>query len=215
MPEGGNKQIWVNFCAGLRLENPQIVWDDLIKRYSEPHRHYHTWQHVLDGLAELEEVRFLAQHPDEIRLAYYFHDAVYDPKDKDSANVDRSADLAVDVMSKAKLPKDVIARVKDLILATKHDVPPVGIDAELITDIDLAILGKSEKEFDEYEAKIRLEYAFVEEKAFKEGRRKVLEKFLARPSIFSTNYFFKKYESQARANLKRSILRLSLSEVRE
>lgn len=165
----------------------------------------------MDGLAEFEAVAHLAKYPDEIRLAYYFHDAIYDPGAKDSENVDRSADLAVGFMREAHLPEEMIERVKGLILATKHDQTPSTIDAQLIVDIDLAILGKSEKEFQEYEEKIRLEYGWVEEKAFKEGRRVVLEKFLARPSIFLTPYFINKYESQARANLKRSIIRLTES----
>lgn len=215
MLEIDDKQIWVSFCVRFCLENPQIVWDDLTKRYNEPQRHYHTWKHIVNGLAEFEAVQHLAKHPDEVRLACFFHDAIYDSREKDRENVEKSADMAVETMVKVNLPKDMIGRVKDLILATKHDQPPSNIDAQLITDVDLAILGKSEDEFDEYEKNIRLEYEFVSEEASKKGRRKVSERFLARPNIFSTPYFIEKYESQARANLERSIIQLSIFKVRE
>jgi predicted metal-dependent HD superfamily phosphohydrolase len=77
-------------------------------------------------------------------------------------------------------------------------------------DIDLSIFGRSDVEFDAYESAIRAEYAWVAEPAFREGRGRIVEAFLARPQIFVTTPFRSKYEIVARANLLRSIEKLKL-----
>ena len=78
-----------------------------------------------------------------------------------------------------------------------------------MTDIDLSILGREVKRFDEYEHQIRQEYAWVPELTFIEGRFAVLKKFLERESIYATDFFRQKYEAQARANMTRALRRLS------
>jgi len=81
-------------------------------------------------------------------------------------------------------------------------------DAPLLVDIDLSILGQAEARFQEYEAQIRREYEWVPEPAFALKRAEILERFLARERIYSTEPFFSKYEKQARANLLGSIRKL-------
>lgn len=188
--------------------DPLPPYKDLRIRYSKPQRKYHVWQHITDGLAEFEPSQSLALHPEEIKLAYYFHDAIYDTRTKDSENVDNSALLAVDVLQQAKLPPVMIQRVADLVLVTKHTTPSVGVDAQLIVDIDFSVLGKPEAEFDEYERNIRQEYAWVEDQIFRSTRADILTRFLQRPQIFNTQFFVNKYEEQARKNLQRSISNL-------
>ena len=78
-------------------------------------------------------------------------------------------------------------------------------DASAITDIDLTILGAERARFDEYEADIRREYAFVPEDQFRRRRREILQSFLARPAIYATPWFHERYEARARENLSRSI----------
>ena len=86
---------------------------------------------------------------------------------------------------------------------------PVGPDAQLLVDIDLAILGAAPARFDEYERQVRNEYAHVPDEAFREGRRRVLQQFLARPVIYRTAPAHRTLERRARANLARSIAALS------
>jgi predicted metal-dependent HD superfamily phosphohydrolase len=78
-----------------------------------------------------------------------------------------------------------------------------------MVDIDLSILGAAPPRFDEYERQIRREYDWVTPEAFAAGRISVLEGFLARPPIFTTEFFHGQFEQQARANLARSISRLA------
>ena len=43
---------------------------------------------------------------------------------------------------------------------------------------------------------------------YRAGRRRVLGEFLARPRLYSTDYFYSRYERQARENLSRTLARL-------
>ena len=90
-------------------------------------------------------------------------------------------------------------------MATRHHGLPEGADARLLVDIDLAILGRPRGEFDEYEANIRKEYLFVSWPEYRPARSAVLRSFMDRPAIYSTDYFRRKYENRARANLERSL----------
>ena len=83
-------------------------------------------------------------------------------------------------------------------------------DEQLIADIDLSILGKPLEEFDAYERAIRREYAHVIEHDFAAGRARFLRGLLARPRIYATEAFARRYEDSARRNLGRSVERWEL-----
>ena len=191
---------WRNLGAG---EGGAAAYADLMARYAEPHRAYHNARHLDECFARLDESRGLAARPDEVAAALWFHDAVYDVRAHD--NEARSAALAREVLGAAGVAPESLDRITALILSTRHDATPTAPDARLLTDIDLAILGAAPARFDEYEAQIRAEYAWVPEPLFREKRREVLNAFLAREALFSTAYFRQKLESRARANLRRSI----------
>jgi predicted metal-dependent HD superfamily phosphohydrolase len=95
-----------------------------------------------------------------------------------------------------------------------HALPDFGNettnrDAALFLDMDLSILGAPKAAFDSYEAAVRREYAWVDDKAWRSGRAAVLKKFLARPHIFHTEAFRKRFEAEARKNIQRSIAALA------
>ena len=75
-------------------------------------------------------------------------------------------------------------------------------------DIDLSILGRHVVEFDRYETAIRQEYQWVPETAYRVGRLQVLERFMARPTLYQTEFFHARYEVSARDNLRHSIQNL-------
>src|SRR3990167_2253382 len=156
--------------------DPLNVWLNLIRRYAEPHRAYHTLGHIDHCLDELGISRHLAPHSDAIEFALWYHDAVYDATAKD--NEEKSAELAVKAINAISLPENFANRVRNLILATKkHTAPANNPDAQLLIDIDLAILGQNEKKFDEYERQIREEYKEVPYEIFKTKRIEILESF--------------------------------------
>ncbi len=194
-----------------KLGNPkgnEKILEDLLLRYGEPHRAYHTLTHILRMLEEFDLVRDKVKNPVAVEIALWFHDAVYDPKAKD--NEEQSAKLARLAIGKLGLDSKLDATVVRLILATKHTSVPIEHDSRFLVDLDLSILGKSEEEFDEYEHGIRKEYEWVSETDFKTGRTKILQSFLERPSIYSTEFFETRNENTARINLARSIEKLNM-----
>ena len=188
------------------LGNPkgsETILKGLLGLYMEPHRAYHNLTHIVAMLDELELAR---ESGPALTLAIWFHDAIYDPKAKD--NEEQSAQLAKDSIKKMGLPNTLGEQVNELVMATKHIAVPTDHTAQVLVDLDLIILGKPEKEFDRYEVEIRKEYDWVTQPDFCAGRSKILQSFLDRPSIYSTELFRTTYESAARKNLDRSIQRL-------
>lgn len=183
------------------------VWSDLVERYAEPQRAYHTAQHLAECLTLFDGVRDQVGPPAaEIELALWFHDAVYDVHGSD--NEARSAELAATALRAAGAREPSVEAVCRLVLATRHAAPPATPDECWLIDIDLAILGAEAARFDEYEAQIRREYGFVPADAFATRRRALLRAFLARSRLYATAHFHALLETRARANLQRSLERL-------
>lgn len=203
-----SEQRWLVLWQRLGAQgDAHMVYNDLVARYSEPHREYHTLEHIGHCLNEFEQVRHIAVNPDAIELALWYHDAIYDTKAKDSE--ERSAALAVEMVRDASLSDNFGQTVANFITATKHTTVSTDPDVQLLVDIDLSILGQSEGKFDEYEFQVRKEYEWVPEDVFVVGRSAILKSFLDRPTIFSTHFFRNKYETQARRNIARSLAQLS------
>ena len=99
-------------------------------------------------------------------------------------------------------------RIYDLITFTRHAAEPVGIDAQVLVDADLSILGAQPARFREYEAQVRSEYGWVPDAMFRSTRAKILKEFLARPHLYCTAHFRERYEAQARRNLQHSLVDL-------
>lgn len=179
------------------------LMDRLLDAWSEPQRRYHTLQHLADCVARLEPHLHMARHPGEVEFALWMHDAIYDVKGKD--NELQSAQWAARELELPGLPQESIDRVQQLVMATCHDALPRTPDEQLLADVDLSILGASPARFDDYEAQVREEYAWVPGWIFRRKRAEILAQLLARPNLFNTQVFRDGFEDQARQNLQRSI----------
>jgi len=176
----------------------------LLEAYSQKHRHYHTVAHITHCLDELALYRNLAEHPDDVELALWFHDAVYDSYAKD--NEKKSADWAAEFLRERRAGSEQVDRVHDLVMATVHEAPADGADAQLLVDIDLSILGADETTYRQFEQDVRREYKWVPGPLFRRTRRKILQSFLDRESVYSTEGFRQRLEKRARRNLKTAML---------
>lgn len=180
--------------------------------YAQPGRHYHGLSHIEALLALLDRHRALFHDPQAAEAAIWFHDAIYDSRRGD--NEARSAALAAERLA-GRTAAGRVARIVAMIEATAtHALPDMADgdalgDAALFLDMDLAVLGASPEAFAGYEAAVRREYGWVDGPAWARGRAAVLEKFLARPRIFHTETFGRRYEAQARLNLARSLAALA------
>lgn len=187
-------------------EGDMALFERLIGCYSEPHRHYHTLQHLRECFELFTPVRQLARRPAEIELALWFHDAYYDVHRDD--NEARSADLARKSVLDAGLDAACADRIHALVMATVHEAAPADPDAQLMVDVDLSILGSPAARFDESDRQIREEFAHIPWAQFREGRMRVLQGFLSRPRLYSTPIFHDAYEARARENLLNALRRL-------
>lgn len=195
---------WKGCWRGLGAEGDgDGLMRRLMRAYEEPHRHYHTLQHLTECLQLLEANRDLAEEAAEVAMALWFHDAIYNVRASD--NEDRSAGWANAELAKSGVADERIGRVCQLIMATRHPAAPSPGDQALLVDIDLAILGASPERFEEYEKQIRKEYAWVPGFVFRRKRRIILQKFLTRPTIYSTPRLGSQLEDVARTNLNRSL----------
>ena len=195
---------WLSAWHDLRLPVPAPdVLASLLARWAEPHRKYHTPQHLRECLDLFARHRALAERPGEVAIALWFHDAVYDTARHD--NEAESAAWARRVLIEAGAGAAVADRVHALIMATRHSEVPSTRDAKLLVDIDLAILGADPARFAEYERQIRDEYGFVPEALFRGKRAEILRGFLERPALFSTPACADCYDAAARVNLARAI----------
>jgi predicted metal-dependent HD superfamily phosphohydrolase len=177
-------------------------FEDVSRHYAGPGRFYHTLDHVQNVLETIESLRSHAQNLNAVQLAAWLHDLIYDSKASD--NEERSAELAQNLSKRLSIPKgDVVAA---LILKTKTHVAGDDPDAKVLIDADLAILGASEPEYRKFAASIRKEYAWVPDADFRMGRRRVLESFLARPTIY---HLLGHLEEKARRNLSAEIAQLA------
>lgn len=201
------KKSWIQLWQKLQASKvPTAVFDKLVALYSAPERFYHNLLHISDCLQVFELAKSSSTHPDEVRVAIWFHDAIYNTKG--SGNEPKSAEWASSVIEQAGLGKDVAMRVSQLILATCHTGEVAGIDEQIMVDVDLTILGRSEMIFWKYEDNIRREYAWVPEKIFKQKRAEILRGFLKRKYIYHLDVYRSQYEQMAHKNIREAIRRL-------
>lgn len=192
---------WQRATTGLDWRgNSSELRDQLLACYAEPHRRYHTQQHLAECLEMLEPVLELAEHPAEVEMALWFHDAVYETRRRN--NETQSAHWAQRAMHDAGVAAQSATRVHDLVMATRHNTSPGTPDASLLVDVDLVILGAMPERFAEYEQQIRAEYAFVPGLLFWYKRRAILGSFLQREHIYGTPHFRTQFEARARHNLQ-------------
>ncbi|MGC4748808.1 metal-dependent phosphohydrolase [Micromonospora sp. DT201] len=184
--------------------------EQLLARWREPHRHYHTVTHLTAVLDVVDQHAGLTDRVDVVRLAAWCHDAVYDPKAAGDTNERDSAALAESVLTGLGVPAPTVAEVRRLVLLTAgHAVAPGDRDGALLCDADLAVLATPPATYERYAAAIRREYAHVPEPAFRAGRAAVLTGLLALPALYRLPPLASRWEEPARDNVRRELATLT------
>ncbi len=197
-----------NALAAIDAAPSVDLFDQLKHLYNEPSRFYHSQTHVEECLKALDTHCDLAKKENEIEVAIWFHDAIYNSLKSD--NEEQSAALAVTTLSSLGVAPNCVAAIEAMILATKSHIAH-DPDTELLLDIDLAILGQPSAVFNAYDESIRKEYSWVPEVQYRQARESILKNFLERSRIYQTDRFYELYEAQARRNLSGQIDKLSES----
>jgi predicted metal-dependent HD superfamily phosphohydrolase len=179
----------------------------LAERYAEPHRRYHDLRHLHEVLQTIDELAGVADDPDAVRWAAWFHDAVYDVHRAD--NEARSADLAVRELTDLGYEPSRVDEVARLVRLTATHRPDEGdANGAVLCDADLRILATDPWRHAEYVHAVREEYAHVPEDDFRKGRAAVLRDLLSVDRLYRTELAYGRWEERARANLTAELRQL-------
>lgn len=204
------RERWRVVTRTAHAARAEAIGDDLLRRWSEPHRHYHRTAHLEHCLREIDALADAIAVTDRavLELAAWFHDAIYVAR-PDGESEEKSADLAERALSELEVDASVRARVRAIILATKRHQPTGDPTSDLFLDADLSVLGADPDVFDAYERGVRAEWSWVPDATFADGRATFVRAMLARPAIFLTERYRARLEARARKNLERSLVRLA------
>ncbi|GGO02797.1 hypothetical protein GCM10010116_05430 [Microbispora rosea subsp. aerata] len=181
---------------------------ELAARWAEPHRRYHTTAHLRAVLAAIEPLAAQAGDADAVRLAAWFHDAVYDGRP--GWDEERSAQLAQARLPACGLPAERVREVARLVrLTAGHAYAPGDMNAAVLCDADLAILAAPPGEYEAYTRAVREEYRHLPDEVFRAGRAAVLRGLLGKPRLFGTPVGRDLWERRARENLAAELAELT------
>lgn len=181
----------------------------LLDSWGEPHRRYHSVRHLRDILARVDELAEYAEDPDAVRIAAWYHDAIYDGRPDDE---ERSARRAEEELSRLALAPQLVDEVARLVRMTvAHDPATGDRNGEVLSDADLSTLALPPERYRLNTAAIRAEYAHVPEEVFRKGRIQVLTALLAAPGVFRTRAGRKLWESVARQNMRAELAAMTPS----
>lgn len=201
------KNEWLSLMSQFSEDGNLIdtLWKELELRYNQKSRHYHNFSHIYKMLLQLEELTTEIKDLESLKFAIWYHDVIYKSTRKD--NEVKSADLAKNRLKSFGFEEKRTKNIKNLIISTeKHElILRDNNDNAILLDLDLSILGSDWKTYEEYVQKIRKEYAIYPNFIYKKGRKKVLQYFLERDTLFFTEDYRTKFEQSARENLKREI----------
>ena len=199
---------------GLALGRESTAWNKegrrLLLSWARWPRAYHDTTHLSACLRHWHRVQDeqpgALDNAHAVALALWYHDAIYWPWGKQ--NEESSADWASRFLLSQGLPGTLAQTVHKHILDTRHTPGPLAGDALWVIDIDLAILGQDDAVYRQFERNVRREYFFVRWPRYVAGRTAVLQRFLDRPRIYGTDWFYQRHEAQARSNLGNALTAL-------
>lgn len=188
---------------GLLPDHPELG-AALRRRYAEPHRRYHDRRHLLQVLRMVDRLAGGDEDLFVVRLAAWYHDAVYDIPERELTNEEASARLSVRELGRAGFEQEDLTQIARLVRLTATHLPGTrDAEGELLCDADLAVLAAPSEQYDAYVAAVRAEYAAVPEEQFLAARLAVLEP-LAETEIFRSGKA-QSFKAAARANLEREL----------
>ena len=201
--------------GNTKPRSPENLYQNILKKYSEPHRVHYTLEHVVSMLDELNTIPpELYENKETIEIAIWWHKSMYEVGSPDRPHVDSNEKYSATIgrVTCRQLGKSTASwtsKVEGMILCTKHEALPKTNDERIISDLYHAILGKSPEEFARYENAIRKEYAWMKDAQYKKVRIATLRELLNKEHMYHTELFRNKYKAQAIKNLQKSIKLLS------
>ncbi|HET8879268.1 MAG TPA: DUF4031 domain-containing protein [Arthrobacter sp.] len=182
------------------LPGHDALFLDLLDRWGEEHRNYHSRTHLLAVLEALDRLTAPEPPPRTVLLAAWFHDAVY--RGIAGEDEEESARLAEDRLAHAGLPSGEAGEVARLVRMTADHRPAPGDDAAaLLSDADLSVLGGDPAAYARYRSAVRQDFAHIGDADFAAGRAAVVRHLLDLEPLFHTDRGRALWQDAARRNL--------------
>lgn len=196
-----------NLGATASRENLEALAAELAQIWSAPERCYHNLTHLKDTLENVEFLAEQARDIEALRLAAWFHGAVFDVSPEAIAqglggiDILASARFAAEKLESVGMPSKTVAKVVALIESLYRHKASEDIDAQVLSDADLAVLAADPEDYLDYLRSIRQEYHAYSDTEFRQTRLRIIVSLLARPQLFYT-HMASTWEEPARENLR-------------
>jgi predicted metal-dependent HD superfamily phosphohydrolase len=191
----------------------ESAWRRIVAAYGSPAnplcgdpRAYHNLGHIADCLREAETQILEPKSQAILSLALIYHDLVYNVNRKD--NELASAKIAVEALAQLSIPESETSQIHAAIVATDHKSLVSDPLSQLVCDIDLSTLAVPEADFRANSEAIRIEYRAIPDELFYPGRKRIMEKFLERETIYHTQFYQEHCEAKAQQNILAHIAEL-------
>ena len=181
------------------------IFEALSERYQEPHRHYHTAEHIVRCLSRYDLAIAVMGQNDIVDLAVWFHDAILEIGSSDNEQL--SANWFVEI-ARDVLPQESVSSVSRAILATRYQELARDVEAQFVMDVDLSGFGQPWNAFFADTCLLRREAAHLDDAGFRNGLEQFLNGLLSWPSVFHTQYFQDQYETNAQQNIHQLLEKL-------
>ncbi len=186
----------------------------LIERWTAPDRRFHNLKHLVDVLARVDQLNEETHEPDIVRVAAWYHGAVFDAAlaaasaNRGGEDEAASADVALRELVALGVPEARARRVHDLVIQlARHTPDPADPDSAVLCDADLGMLAVEPQKYKAYLEDLRAEYGHIAKIDFLRARQRILHRLLARPSLF-VSPLSERWEEPARQNIAAELARV-------
>src|SRR5690606_28410691 len=162
----------------------------------------------------VDELAKETHRPDVVRLAAWYHGAVFNASAqvayarRGGEDEAAGAALAREELAALGVPEAVCERVAELVLSlSRHDAAEDDVDALALCDADLGTLAVEPQRYAAYRKAIREEYAHIPELDYVTSRIDILTRLLRRRRLF-VSPFSLAWEEPARENLTAELTHL-------
>ena len=129
---------------------------ELLDRWNEPHRMYHSLSHLQDLVQQIQQCDDITTlQRDMLLLTALYHDIIYDPE----ANTNEEASAAFFLEASID-PLPFHWQIAYMIRDTAHHNPSSALSA-LFSEMDMAIVTRPYNDLLEWERGIHYEYSFL------------------------------------------------------
>ncbi len=174
----------------------------------EPGRAYHNASHVRNLLWLLGKMRDHAKDPLALKVAIFFHDAIYHiPTDAQKPPAHDNEVRSVSLMQELAIDATHPALVKAgaMILCTAGHARQEDSDIGLMLDLDLSVLAASPARFARFEQAVRREYEVYPLPLYCMARMRIMRGFLEPHELFNTLVLSRRWQPRAERNLRAAI----------